>query len=71
MPRSKMEPGSHGEITYHDPPDGRVRGTVRFRRVDGSYGFAAWVRTRESRRCAVRIAAIADSRDLRESTRAG
>ncbi len=38
MPRSKMEPGSHGEITYHDLPDGRVRGTVRFRRIDGSYG---------------------------------
>ena len=38
MPRSKMEPGSHGEITYHDLPDGRVRGTVSFRRIDGSYG---------------------------------
>lgn len=38
MPRSRMEPGSHGEITYHDLPDGRVRGTVIFRRVDGSYG---------------------------------
>ncbi len=38
MPRSRMEPGSHGEITYHDLPDGRVRGTVRFRRIDGSYG---------------------------------
>ncbi len=38
MPRSKMEPGSHGEISYHDLPDGRVRGTVKFRRIDGSYG---------------------------------
>lgn len=38
MPRSRIEPGSHGEITYHDLPDGRVRGTVLFRRVDGSYG---------------------------------
>ncbi|MGX5697163.1 tyrosine-type recombinase/integrase [Agromyces soli] len=38
MPRSRMKPGSHGEITYQDLPDGRVRGTLRFRRVDGSYG---------------------------------
>ncbi|GAA1817324.1 tyrosine-type recombinase/integrase [Agromyces neolithicus] len=38
MARTKLGPGSHGEITYQDLPDGRVRGTLRFRRLDGSYG---------------------------------
>ena len=38
MARNKLAPGSHGEITYQDLPDGRVRGTLRFRRIDGSYG---------------------------------
>jgi hypothetical protein len=38
MARNKLAPGSHGEITYQDLPDGRVRGTLRFRRLDGSYG---------------------------------
>lgn len=38
MARNKLAPGSHGEITYQDLPDGRVRGTLRLRRLDGSYG---------------------------------
>jgi hypothetical protein len=38
MARNKLAPGSHGEITYQALPDGRVRGTLRFRRLDGSYG---------------------------------
>lgn len=38
MARNKLAPGSHGEFTYQDLPDGRVRGTLRFRRLDGSYG---------------------------------
>lgn len=45
MPRSRIEPGSHGEITYQDLPDGRVRGTVIFRRMDGSYGKLRTVAT--------------------------
>jgi integrase len=38
MARSKIEPGSHGEITFQNLPDGRVRGTLRYRRIDGGYG---------------------------------
>jgi integrase len=38
MARNKLAPGAHGEITFQELPDGRVRGTVRFRRLDGSYG---------------------------------
>ncbi len=45
MPRSRIEPGSHGEITYQDLPDGRIRGTVIFRRMDGSYGKLRTVAT--------------------------
>ncbi|MDF0515312.1 hypothetical protein PX701_16925 [Agromyces sp. H3Y2-19a] len=55
-----MEPGSRGEITYHDLPDGRVRGTVVFRRIDGSYGK---VRTRATSRARARrtlVAAVGD-----------
>lgn len=38
MPRRKLEPGSHGEISYQELPDGRVNGTIRFRRLDGTHG---------------------------------
>jgi hypothetical protein len=38
MARSKIEPGSHGEITLQNLPDGRVRGTLRYRRLGGGYG---------------------------------
>lgn len=38
MARNKLAPGSHGETTFQSLPDGRVRGTLRFRRLDGSYG---------------------------------
>lgn len=38
MARRKLEPGSHGEISYEELPDGRVHGTIRFRRLDGTHG---------------------------------
>lgn len=38
MARRKLEPGSHGEISYQGLPDGRVLGTIRFRRLDGTHG---------------------------------
>lgn len=53
MARNKLTPGSRGEITYQDLPDGRVRGTLRFRRRDGSYGK---LRVRASSNAAARRA---------------
>lgn len=38
MPRPRLEPGAHGEISYQALANGRVHGTIRFRRVDGSHG---------------------------------
>lgn len=51
MARIKLAPGSHGEITYQGLADGRVRGTLRFRRLDGSYGK---LRTRAGSNAAAR-----------------
>jgi integrase len=55
MARNKLAPGSHGELTYQDLPDGRVRGTLRFRRLDGSYGK---LRVRASSNAAARRSLI-------------
>ncbi|GAA1774828.1 tyrosine-type recombinase/integrase [Agromyces lapidis] len=38
MARHALAPGSHGDISYQPLPNGRVRGTVRFRRLDGTRG---------------------------------
>jgi len=38
MARHTLAPGSHGDISYQLLPSGRVRGTVRFRRLDGTRG---------------------------------
>lgn len=35
MARIELAPGSYGEVTYQGIPDGRVRGTLRFRCLDG------------------------------------
>ncbi|GGE87264.1 hypothetical protein GCM10011313_07280 [Mycetocola zhadangensis] len=37
MARSKIDPGSHGKITFQNLPDGRVRRTLCYRRIDGGY----------------------------------
>lgn len=68
MPRKKMEPGSHGEIYFRDLPDGRVHGTVKFRRIDGSYGK---LRTRSTSRARARrtlVEAVGDEYEAAHTT---
>lgn len=64
MARQKIEPGSHGKITFQNLPDGRVRGTLRYRRIDGGYGK---VRVRANSTAAARRALLSSAEEQKQA----